>query len=91
MKQLKMSLSTVFLRRAAVSWRLQRAATRSRTAVTAASGALLSKPVKHYSFGLARLILVIAPLVYGGTELGRIFATSLEEYDLFVPDDDDDD
>lgn len=78
-------------RSSVTAWRLQRTVLPVRTAVTSSTGAMGSKPIKHYSFGVVRLALVVVPFVYCGTVLGRKFAESLEKYDLFVPDEDDDD
>lgn len=84
-------VARLFLRSSAPAWRLQRAVLPVRTRVTTSSGAMGSKPVKYYSFGLVRLTLAVGPFVYLGAMLGQTFAESLEKYDLFVPDEDDDD
>ena len=81
----------VLARATAPVWRAQRAARPVRTAVTSGTGSLAPKPIKHYSLGLVRLTLAIVPFVYCGAVMGQTFAESLEKYDLFVPDDDDDD
>lgn len=87
-----MSLAARLLSRVTTSvWRIQRAARPVRTSVTTSTGAMGSKPTKHYSFGLIRLALAVGPFVYCGAVMGQTFAESLEKYDLFVPDDDDDD
>lgn len=84
-------VARLFSRRSLPTWRLQRAVLPVRTTVTSSTGAMKVKPKKHYSFGMVRLALVVVPFVYCGTVLGQMFAESLEKYDLFVPDDDDDD
>ncbi|XP_055051137.1 essential MCU regulator, mitochondrial [Misgurnus anguillicaudatus] len=64
--------------------------TQYRTAVCSSSGAILPKP-KKTSFGLMRIMMVVAPFLYVGTQISKNFAALLEEHDIFVPEDDDDD
>ncbi|KAA0706379.1 Essential MCU regulator, mitochondrial [Triplophysa tibetana] len=61
-----------------------------RTAVSSSTGAILSKP-KKTSLGLMRIMMVVAPFLYIGTQISKNFAALLEEHDIFVPEDDDDD
>ena len=57
---------------------------------TTSSGSILSKPHIAHSFGTVRIILWSAPFIYTGAMIAKYMASSLEELDLFVPDDDDD-
>ncbi|XP_029914438.1 essential MCU regulator, mitochondrial [Myripristis murdjan] len=66
------------------------AVTPCRTAVSTTSGAILPKP-KKTSFGPIRIMLVVVPFLYVGTQISKNFAALLEEHDIFVPEDDDDD
>ncbi|XP_028829279.1 single-pass membrane protein with aspartate-rich tail 1b [Denticeps clupeoides] len=61
-----------------------------RNAVSSTSGAILPKPDK-VSFGLIRMVVVIVPFLYLGTQISKSFAALLEEHEIFVPSDDDDD
>ncbi len=53
-------------------------------------GTLMPKPHIAHSFGTLRIILWSVPFVYAGAMAAKYMASSLEEFDLFVPDDDDD-
>ncbi|XP_051571244.1 essential MCU regulator, mitochondrial-like [Myxocyprinus asiaticus] len=64
--------------------------TQYRTAVRSTTGAILPKP-KKTSFGVVRIMMVVAPFLYIGTLISKNFAAILEEHDIFVPEDDDDD
>ncbi|XP_027032068.1 essential MCU regulator, mitochondrial-like [Tachysurus fulvidraco] len=64
--------------------------TQYRTAVCTSSGAILPKPKKTV-FGMLRIIVVVVPFLYIGTQISKNFAALLEEHDIFVPEDDDDD
>lgn len=57
---------------------------------TDAGSRVPSKPISYYSFGIVRVATVSAPFVYIGAWLAASFASYLEDFDLFVPDDDDD-
>ncbi len=49
-----------------------------------------SKPINYHSFGIVKIVSVSAPFIYVGAFLAEYFASKLEDFDLFVPDDDDD-
>lgn len=49
-----------------------------------------SKPVYYHSFGIAKVLAISAPFIYIGASTAKAFALYLEDFDLFVPDDDDD-
>lgn len=57
---------------------------------TTSVGTLMPKPHIAYSFGTLRIVLWSVPFVYAGAMAAKYMASSLEEFDLFVPDDDDD-
>lgn len=61
-----------------------------RNATTSSSGSIFSVPSKPYTFGLARVLLVSVPFIYCGAMIAKNFASFLEDYDIFVADDDDD-
>ncbi|XDV11006.1 hypothetical protein PO909_000077 [Leuciscus waleckii] len=61
-----------------------------RTAVRTTKGGILPKPQKT-AFGLVRIMMVVAPFLYVGTQISKSFAALLEEHDIFVPEDDEDD
>ncbi|XP_007883856.1 single-pass membrane protein with aspartate-rich tail 1b [Callorhinchus milii] len=61
-----------------------------RAALTTSNGAILPKPDKM-SFGLMKVMVVVVPFLYLGTQISKSFASVLEEHDIFVPVDDDDD
>lgn len=60
-----------------------------RSNTTATSGAILSKP-EAVRFGVWRILAVAFPGIYGGAMAAKYVAAWLEEYNVFVPDDDDD-
>lgn len=62
---------------------------RNVTAVTS-TGSVLSKPKLAYDFGIVRIVLFTTPFIYAGAMAAKWLASSLEEFDVFVPDDDDD-
>jgi len=49
-----------------------------------------SKPIRYHAFGIAKVLAVSAPFLWIGQSLAAKFASYLEEFDFFVPDDDDD-
>lgn len=49
-----------------------------------------SKPIYYHSFGIPKVLLISTPFIYAGAFLAKSFALYLEDFDLFVPDDDDD-
>ena len=57
--------------------------------VVSSTGAFSSFP-HQMSLGLIKVCAVTVPTVYIGAELARISATFLEDWNIFVPDDDDD-
>lgn len=57
--------------------------------VVSASGAFQSFP-RQMSLGLMKIFAISAPTIYVGAELGRISATFLEDWNIFVPEDDED-
>ncbi len=57
---------------------------------TTSVGTMMPRPHIAYSFGTLRILVWSVPFVYGGAMAAKWMATSLEEFDLFVPDDDDD-
>ena len=57
---------------------------------TTSTGAVLPKPKLAYSLGILRVLVVSTPFIYAGAMAAKFMASSLEEFDLFVPDDDDD-
>ncbi len=57
---------------------------------TTSTGSVLPKPHMAYSFGTLRVVLWSIPFIYTGAMAAKYMASSLEEFDLFVPDDDDD-
>lgn len=63
----------------------------SRTVITSKTGSLLSKPPHPHQFGVVKVAAVVSLFAFVGFKLGELFASSLEKYDIFVPDDDDDD
>ena len=58
--------------------------------VVSSSGAFRSLP-HRISLGLTKVVALTIPTVYIGAEMGRISASLLEDWNIFVPDDDDDD
>ena len=74
-----------------VSLRLNGRTLPSRTVVTTKTGSLLGKPPRPHQFGLLKVAGVVTAFAFVGFKLGEYFASSLEKYDIFVPDDDDDD
>lgn len=86
----------LLLRSSVDSWRklssrVNRRAFLTRTVVTSKTGSLLSKPPRPHQFGLVKVMAVVTVFAFAGFKLGELFASSLEKYDIFVPDDDDDD
>ena len=57
--------------------------------VVSSSGAFNSLP-HRISLGITKIVAITVPTVYIGAELARISATFLEDWNIFVPDDDDD-
>merc|ERR1712189_841 len=57
---------------------------------TDSAGAYLEQPFMRLTAPL-RMFLFVLPVGYAGTLISKHGAAFLEEYDLFVPDDDDDD
>lgn len=55
------------------------------------SGGVVEEPMKHYRLGLIRLGLVMGPFLYLGYWMGGQFAELIERYEIYVPDDEDDD
>ena len=55
------------------------------------SGGVADEPIKHYKLGLIRLGLVMGPFLYLGYWLGGQFAELIERYEIYVPDEEDDD
>lgn len=53
------------------------------------SGALLEKPRK-LSLGVTKFFIVVTPCVYIGGMMSMKGASLLEDYDIFVPEDEDD-
>ena len=49
-----------------------------------------AKPVYYHSFGIPKVLIISAPFIYIGAFSAKSFAAYLEDFDLFVPDDDDD-
>ena len=62
----------------------------ARSRLSTAVGRIPSKPINYHSFGIIKVISVSAPFIYIGAYLAASFASYLEDFDLFVPDDDDD-
>ena len=60
-----------------------------RTMVYNESGGILSKP-KTKPFGFFLIALAVFPCVWIGQQIGKELANILEEYEIFVPDDNDD-
>ncbi len=58
--------------------------------ISAPSGAIVTRPVVYHSFGIIKVVAIAAPFTYVGAFLAKSFAAYLEDFDLFVPDDDDD-
>ena len=64
----------------------------SRKSTTSPTGAILPEPIKPYKrYGLFWVAVVTTPFVLAGGMGAKWFAWFLDEYDLFVADDDDDD
>lgn len=53
-------------------------------------GEIASKPIHYHTFGIAKVLVISAPFIYVGAYGAKSFAAYLEDFDLFVPDDDDD-
>jgi len=53
------------------------------------SGAFLAKPQK-LSLGITKFFIVVTPFVYIGGMISMSGASLLEDYDIFVPEDEDD-
>ena len=53
------------------------------------SGALLEKP-ERLSLGVTKFFVVVTPCVYMGGMISMTGASLLEDYDIFVPEDEDD-
>ena len=66
-----------------------RRATLTRFQARTTSFAVASKPV-HNPMGIAKIMLISTPFVCVGAFAAKAFANYLEDFDLFVPDDDDD-
>ena len=62
----------------------------SRQIRSVSSEALSPKPIYYHSFGILKVLIVSSPFVYIGAFGAKTFASWLEDFDLFVPDDDDD-
>ncbi|XP_078488742.1 essential MCU regulator, mitochondrial-like [Ciona intestinalis] len=62
----------------------------ARSVFQTSTGALLSKP-KTESLGLLKCFVIITPFMYLGGMASMTGASLLEDYDIFVPEDDDDD
>lgn len=54
------------------------------------TGAILSKP-EQTRFGVTKALLVVIPFLYFGGTFASSCAALLEDYELFVPSEDDDD
>lgn len=52
--------------------------------------AIPAYPVRK-SFGITKLVVIVAPFIYAGGMISMHGAAFLEDYDIFVPEDDDDD
>ena len=57
--------------------------------VVSSTGAFNALP-HRITLGLTKVFAITVPTVYIGAELARISATFLEDWNIFVPDDDDD-
>ena len=57
--------------------------------VVTSTGAFNSLP-HRMSLGLTKVCAITIPTVYIGAEMARISATFLEDWNIFVPDDDED-
>lgn len=62
---------------------------RTRTFSTVVGG-VESRPIYYHSFGIAKVLIVSTPFISVGAFIAASFASYLEDFDLFVPDDDDD-
>lgn len=62
-----------------------------RSAVTTATGGILSKPHRSGRYGLLKVSIFVVPFITLGAYCGKYFAEKMEELNVFVPDDDDDD
>lgn len=49
-----------------------------------------SKPARHVSAGVVIVSVFSIPFITVGAYAAKMFASGLEDFDLFVPDDDDD-
>ena len=63
---------------------------RARLVTTTSAGGMISEPVRYHSFGIAKVLVFSTPFICLGAFIAKKFASSLEDFDLFVPDDDDD-
>lgn len=52
--------------------------------------AIPAYPIRN-SFGITKLVVITAPFIYIGGMISMHGAAFLEDYDIFVPEDDDDD
>ena len=59
------------------------------TASSTSTGGVASKPF-HYPLGIVFVLALSVPFTYAGAFMAKSFASYLEDFDLFVPDDDDD-
>jgi hypothetical protein len=57
--------------------------------VSTTSSVVPSKPIYYHSLGILKVLTVSAPFIYVGAFIAKSFAAYLEDFDLFVPDDDD--
>ena len=60
-----------------------------RTMVYNESGGILNKP-KTKPYGFITATIIVVPLICVGQFIGQKLANVLEEYEIFIPDDDDD-
>lgn len=66
-----------------------RRATLARFQRRTTSSTVASKPM-HHPMGIAKIVIISTPFVCVGAFAAKTFANYLEDFDLFVPDDDDD-
>ena len=75
----------------ALMTRIRGSVSRKRPLARTNAVAIAPRPRRAYTLGLLRIAIVSVPFIYGGAMIAKYFAATLEEHDLFVPDDDDDD
>lgn len=62
----------------------------ARSNISTPTGAIPPKPAREF-LGITKLVIITIPFLYLGGMISMHGASFLEDYDIFVPEDDDDD